>query len=423
MILNILCSFCFSCVGLYVDANKCRESLSEFSGDNAPKDHDALLRIPNFYPAFVQGEFTKTFRLIFCRSLSKSKMVGGFAGALHARCDDDHQPQVLEFLDKLFSDDGVNDNDMLTIVCHDDAKTVEASFLKANSTNRQELFKMESGGEGGIWLAFQNLYFDDQTAVPTIRHSAVSLLPNILSQPVSKEGDNDAAKENAKDSESDNMYDKSTNAELVEEAIVEQFVKSDEGFDWSGFAGREGGKKGYKFGDLTRGVTKTVFNTGYSAVSKTYNASIGKVLTPSKNEGSTDRFLSVEIISDEDGRPTDGNYKGKSIIKKKDDEKDLQIKQHLETIKGMDGTVKAREHRIQELEGDVDICKLFFLLWTITDFVWSIMIAQSTKQIVSWIIAKLILCVVMTSAVAKNPDTAKKIIGALKGVGMKLKNE
>lgn len=404
----------FSCLGLYVDADKCRESLSEFCGNNAPKDHDALLRIPNFYPAFVEGQFTKTFRLIFCRSLSKSKMVGGFASALHARCNEEHQPQVLEFLDKLFQDDGVCDNDMLTIICHDDAKTVEASFQKADSTNSQELFKMESGGEGGIWLAFQNLYFDEQTAIPTVRHNAVSLLPNILSQPVNKEGDNGA--NSKKDLDNDNMCDKSTNEELVEEAIVEQFVKSDPSFDWSGFAGRKDGKTGYKFGDVTRGVTKTVLSTGYSAVSKTYNASIGKVLSPKDGGSNKDRFLSVDIVPEESTSPIDATGKKKPGNKNNDGEKDLQIKQHLETIKGMDGIIKAREHKIHELEGDIDICKLFFLLWAITDLVWSIMIAQSTKQIVSWIVVKLVLVIIMTSVVMKNPNVAKTMIRALKGM-------
>ena len=251
-------------MGLYVDADACRDALLDrFSG----QDHDTLLQSPDFFSAFVSGNFRKTFKLKFCRTLSQAKLVAGFEQPLRSRCDPSHEVDCESLLGALVPEDGVDDNDVLTVICDGDMKTLRATFAKAGGPE-QKLIELESGGAGGTWEAFQNLYFDSNTAIPTIRHSAISDLPDVLVAP------GDATLSLAR----------KPTMEEIERAVEEGFAQQKR-FSWSEFAGRDvtsDEADGYQFGDITRGVfTKLGFRK--HASSGTVEESSGR-LEPSDDD-------------------------------------------------------------------------------------------------------------------------------------------
>jgi len=229
-------------LGLYVDPDSCRTVLVDFSG----LDHNGLLCHPEFYPAFVAGQFQKTFCLTFCRSLGREKLVGGFEGPLRSRCDKAHSKDAELLLANLVPESGIADNDVLTMVCDADGQTLTATYMTAATGKETELLQIESGGAGGAWLAFQNMFFDTETTVPTIRQSAVADLPNVLQ----------------KEDASSSMKARQPSQKEIEEAVEQDFVKGGTAGNWrkaetwSEFAGRNPAKggEGYKFGDFTLGV-------------------------------------------------------------------------------------------------------------------------------------------------------------------------
>jgi hypothetical protein len=100
------------------------------------------------------------------------------------------------------------------------------------------LVQVSSGGKGGAWLALQNIYFDNDSQLPTIRVSAIQDLPNVLM---------------------DDTSDKAPSQAEIESAVQEQLLHpSKRKQTWSEFAGRTSGKEGYEFGDLTLGVVTAV---------------------------------------------------------------------------------------------------------------------------------------------------------------------
>jgi len=211
---------------LYVNAPACRSCLG--------MDLDSLLQQGStFYTDFVCGEFEKRFCLTFCRTISKEKLVGGFDVPLKLRCDASHQDDAAILLNNLVPPQGVVEGDVLSLVCSGDGETLTGLYLPVGSTKQQELVSVKSGGVGGAWMALQNIYFDDDTQLPTIRVTAISQLPNVflLNEMNTREP---------------------SQAEI--EIAVEKEISGKKKQTWSEFAGRTSGGEGYKFGDLTLGV-------------------------------------------------------------------------------------------------------------------------------------------------------------------------
>mmetsp|Transcript_22453 Transcript_22453/g.34080 ORF Transcript_22453/g.34080 Transcript_22453/m.34080 type:complete len:393 (+) Transcript_22453:106-1284(+) len=237
-------------LGLYVDPVSCQNVLASYEGS----DHNSLLCNPSFYSDFASGLFRKTFRISFCRTIGRDKLVGGFDGPLRARCDASHMVDAEKMLSNLVPCSGVMEGDVLSICCHEDGETINASFREAATGNENALLNMPSGGEGGVWLAFQNLYFDDNTAIPTIRHNATSGLPNVLL----------VRQEDASGSfEILNDVQKMPSEKEIQEAVELDLAKAGQwtkAKTWSEFAGREASNEdtGYKFGDLTLGVVSAL---------------------------------------------------------------------------------------------------------------------------------------------------------------------
>jgi len=129
---------------------------------------------------------------------------------------------------------GVVEGDVLSLVCHGDGETLTGLYVPASGGDEpQTLVELKSGGHGGAWLALQNIYFDDDTQLPTIRVSAIAELPNALLL-------------------HDALLSKEPSQKEIDSAVAEEF--SNKKTTWSEFAGRTSGGKGYKFGDLTLGV-------------------------------------------------------------------------------------------------------------------------------------------------------------------------
>jgi len=212
---------------LYVNAAACRSLLHQYSG----LDLNGLLREPTFYQDFTSSKFHKVFRLKFSRTLSQDKLVGGFEEPLTSRCDARHKRDAQVLLNKLVPPPGVVQGDVLSLVCHGDGETLTGLYLPASGGKEQKLVNIKSGGDGGAWLALQNIYFDDDTQLPTIRVSAIAELPNVL------------LIENAS---------KEPSEQEIDFAVEENF--SNKKKTWSEFAGRTSGGEGYKFGDFTLGV-------------------------------------------------------------------------------------------------------------------------------------------------------------------------
>ena len=217
---------------LYVDAKQCRRCLAEYAG----MDLNGLLRDSSFYTCFTRGKFQKTFRLEFCRTISQAKLVGGFAEPLKSRCDAQHLEDAELLLRNLVPPEGVVEGDVLTLICSGDGETLTGVYQPASGGDEQELMTMTSGGDGGAWLALQNIYFDKDTALPTIRHSAIADLPNVFME------------ESA-------CCQKELSQKEIEVAVDEELVYPGTAKQtWSEFAGRDNGPPGYKFGDFTLGV-------------------------------------------------------------------------------------------------------------------------------------------------------------------------
>lgn len=221
---------------VFVDAPACRAALVPYFGG---MDLDGLLRASStFYPFFTTGKFKKVFELTFCRSLTKEKLVGGFEEPLKTRCDHAHQDDASLVLSKLVPESGVVQGDVLCLVCHGDGETLTGLYTPAKGGDAQVLVQVSSGGKGGAWLALQNIYFDNDSQLPTIRVSAIQDLPNVLM---------------------DDTSDKAPSQAEIESAVQDQLLHpSKRKQTWSEFAGRTSGKEGYEFGDLTLGVVTAV---------------------------------------------------------------------------------------------------------------------------------------------------------------------
>lgn len=219
---------------LYVDAVGCRAILAaSYSG----LDLNGLLRESSFYTDFTSGKFEKRFCLTFCRTLSQEKLVGGFDVPLLTRCSDEHESEAKLLLSKLVPSQGVVQGDVLTLKCHADGETLTGLFQSNESDTQEELVQVKSGGTGGAWLALQNIYFDNDTQLPTIRVSSISQLPNVL---IVEEGEKESH---------------ALSQQEIEHAVEQEFSSfNNNKKTWSEFAGRTTGKEGYKFGDLTLGV-------------------------------------------------------------------------------------------------------------------------------------------------------------------------
>ena len=223
-------------LGLYVESAGCRAALlPRFAGQS----HDELLAVgPEFFAQFVGGSFKKTFRLVFCRALPKNKLVKGFEDAFKSRCDAEHKADADRVLDALVPDIGVAEDDVLTIQLEADTKTLSISFHSAATQAEDNRLTMESGGEGGCWTAFQRIFFDDDTPVPTIRHGAIADLPDVLA------GEGNTA------GESRGALTRQPTAMQIEAAVDRglSHVQRKQ-MTWSEFAGRDDGGSGYRFGE------------------------------------------------------------------------------------------------------------------------------------------------------------------------------
>lgn len=231
-------------LGLYIDPVSCQESLAQYEGS----DHNSLLCQPTFYSDFSSGLFRKTFRISFCRTIGRDKLIKGFGDPLRSRCDAAHMADAEKMLSNIIPGSGVKEDDILYICCREDGKNVIVSFAEAATGKEKELLNIESGGQGGVWLAFQNIYFDEETLLPTIRHTATSDLPNVLMKQEEDEVNGSSSEEVLLPSEKE-----------IEAAIELDLANAgnwQKAKTWSEYAGREAsnGDSGYKFGDLTLGV-------------------------------------------------------------------------------------------------------------------------------------------------------------------------
>lgn len=222
-------------VAFYVEPCAARSVLAAF----AERPLDDCLADPSFYPALVRGKCQKTLVLTFCRSVGRERLTSSFRASLLARVVEAHVGQANVMLDKLLPDNGVADNDVLKITCKFDGKTIEAEYRVADATSFQPMLSIESGGEGGVWESFQNIFFDLKTEIPAIKLGVVTRVPELLA---SDRADHTAASEEI-------AAKKSTRRGSARSLAT---APRDEN-GWDVFAGRSDGDPGYHFGDLTRG--------------------------------------------------------------------------------------------------------------------------------------------------------------------------
>mmetsp|Transcript_9193 Transcript_9193/g.13372 ORF Transcript_9193/g.13372 Transcript_9193/m.13372 type:complete len:403 (+) Transcript_9193:133-1341(+) len=306
-------------LGLYVDPSSpsFRIAFASYSGVSSHKD--LIDDEAGFYRTFVNGGFRKTFRLVFCRTISREKLVNGFAEPLRARVDEEHSNDAEHILEKLVPQNGVADDDMLTIVYEGDGESLVVNFSENKTKQESELVRMKSGGEGGVWRAFQNIFFDSNTAIPDIRRGAVSGLHIVLAEQEQSIEKQEKVKESVKPQQPFEVAVEDANA-------VPKSPEKENKKNWSDWAVREGDPN-YKFGDITRGIVATVSGKTQKAdkhepISKTRDQ---PELFSTQNENRSEQHADVEELK-----------------------KTLQV--HKDKINWLEADIERHRKRISDLE-------------------------------------------------------------------------
>lgn len=131
----------------------------------------------DFFTRLVQGQFRKTFEFTFLRALPEERVRGGFREQLQTRIPATAAGDADQLIKAVPQ---VQEGEHLAIRFAADGEVVEV-FGPGAST--EGLFAMPpalSLRSRDVWLAFQRIYFDEDTAFPAIRTGAIARLPAVL---------------------------------------------------------------------------------------------------------------------------------------------------------------------------------------------------------------------------------------------------
>eukprot|EP00928_Gymnodinium_smaydae_P004657 TRINITY_DN11588_c0_g1_i1.p1 TRINITY_DN11588_c0_g1~~TRINITY_DN11588_c0_g1_i1.p1 ORF type:complete len:426 (+),score=109.71 TRINITY_DN11588_c0_g1_i1:113-1279(+) len=243
-------------LAFYVEPEAAALSLQDFTN----LSHDEVAKEASFYEALVRGRFRKTFSLTFCRCVKKAALAGGFREGLARRLDNDKQAEGERVLDGFCPPDGVKTGDVIELCCQGDGETFELRFFPAaNAANAGKTdadaalrLRLRSPGPKGVWSAVQRVYFDADTELTAIRRGAVERMPELLSSMKARQSA-DKAKEEAKEDAA------KVAPEVLAQAVpVSQPQLGWSRKDWACFSGRTDGNPRYRFGDVTRGLTRRI---------------------------------------------------------------------------------------------------------------------------------------------------------------------
>ena len=222
-------------LAFYVDKDGARRTLSSYRD----RSHDDLVGDSEFYTALVKAPIQKVFRFTFCRALGKDKIQHAFESALLTRLrGDDANAAAKQLIDKFVPGPGFNTDEVACLVFHADGKTIEALHQLGGQPEPVKVARVESGGEGGVWVGFQNVFFDKDTQMPAIKQGAVAQLPALLE-------DGQAGKGRGP-----------TQADVEMAALQSMGTQGTR--TWKEKAGRTDGSEGYKFGDVSRHLYRKV---------------------------------------------------------------------------------------------------------------------------------------------------------------------
>jgi hypothetical protein len=85
-------------------------------------------------------------------------------------------------ISKFVPEGGTNVDDVLCLVFHADGKTIHATQQRSGEADSTKTVEIESGGVGGVWQGFQNIFFDERTEMRGIKQGAITNLPAFLAE-------------------------------------------------------------------------------------------------------------------------------------------------------------------------------------------------------------------------------------------------
>eukprot|EP00927_Polykrikos_kofoidii_P028994 TRINITY_DN25146_c0_g1_i1.p1 TRINITY_DN25146_c0_g1~~TRINITY_DN25146_c0_g1_i1.p1 ORF type:complete len:402 (+),score=74.08 TRINITY_DN25146_c0_g1_i1:78-1208(+) len=189
--------------------------------------HAQLASDAAFYKDLVNANFAKRLKMQFTRNVTQSQLQSGMKEPIMQRVTD---PACQPDIEKLLAS-------MVDMSCGDVMNVefaADGAGLRIVHETHGLVLEMSSRG---LWLGFQQAYFDENTVQTAIKAGAVRDFPSAVFGHCDNAGES--------------LENVSNAPSFVSKSST---VKK----SWRDFSRRSSGRDGYKFGDLTRGVVSKV---------------------------------------------------------------------------------------------------------------------------------------------------------------------